>query len=93
MRKKKDNRSQLTLTHSDNPKTIILLSDIIEQKVRKEKELAFYQKQLVELQEKIHFLSKEVDLTNMIIELIERDNVVDISVERRNIPAKIEKSE
>ena len=93
MRKKKDNRSQLTLTHSDNPKTIILLSDIIEQKVRKEKELAYYQKQLVELQEKIHFLSKEVDLTNMIIELIERDNVVDISVERRNIPAKIEKSE
>ena len=81
------------MTHSDNPKTIILLSDIIEQKVRKEKELAFYQKQLVELQEKIHFLSKEVDLTNMIIELIERDNVVDISVERRNIPAKIEKSE
>lgn len=81
------------MTHSDNPKTIILLSDIIEQKVRKEKELAYYQKQLVELQEKIHFLSKEVDLTNMIIELIERDNVVDISVERRNIPAKIEKSE
>lgn len=81
------------MTHSDNPKTIILLSDIIEQKVRKEKELQYYQKQLVELQEKIHFLSKEVDLTNMIIELIERDNVVDISVERRNIPAKIEKSE
>jgi len=78
------------LTHSDNPKTIILLSDIIEQKVRKEKELQYYQKQLVELQEKIHFLSKEVDLTNMIIELIERDDVYDIP---KNIPAKIEKSE
>ena len=78
------------MTHSDNPKTIILLSDIIEQKVRKEKELQYYQKQLVELQEKIHFLSKEVDLTNMIIELIERDDVYDIP---KNIPAKIEKSE
>ena len=90
MRKKKDNRSQLTLTHSDNPKTIILLSDIIEQKVRKEKELQYYQKQLVELQEKIHFLSKEVDLTNIIIDMIQRDDVYEIS---ENIPAKIEKSE
>ena len=81
------------MTHSDNPKTIILLSDIIEQKVRKEKELQYYQKQLVELQEKIHFLSKEVDLTNMIIDLIERDNVVDIPNRSKNIPAKIEKSE
>lgn len=78
------------MTHSDNPKTIILLSDIIEQKVRKEKELAFYQKQLVELQEKIHFLSKEVDLTNIIIDMIQRDDVYEIS---ENIPAKIEKSE
>ena len=78
------------MTHSDNPKTIILLSDIIEQKVRKEKELQYYQKQLVELQEKIHFLSKEVDLTNMIIDLIERDNVYDIP---ENIPAKITESE
>ena len=78
------------MTHSDNPKTIILLSDIIEQKVRKEKELQYYQKQLVELQEKIHFLSKEVDLTNIIIDLIERDNVYDIP---ENIPAKITESE
>lgn len=78
------------MTHSDNPKTIILLSDIIEQKVRKEKELQYYQKQLVELQEKIHFLSKEVDLTNIIIDMIQRDDVYEIS---ENIPAKIEKSE
>ena len=78
------------MTHSDNPKTIILLSDIIEQKVRKEKELAYYQKQLVELQEKIHYLSKEVDLTNIIIDMIQRDDVYEIS---ENIPAKIEKSE
>ena len=78
------------MTHSDNPKTIILLSDIIEQKVRKEKELAYYQKQLVELQEKIHFLSKEVDLTNIIIDMIQRDDVYEIS---ENIPAKITESE
>ena len=78
------------MTHSDNPKTIILLSDIIEQKVRKEKELAYFQKQLVELQEKIHYLSKEVDLTNIIIDLIQRDDVYEIS---ENIPAKITESE
>ena len=42
------------------------------------------------LKEKIHFLSKEVDLTNIIIDLIERDDVYEIS---ENIPAKITESE
>jgi hypothetical protein len=62
----------------NNEKKIILLSDVIETKLRKEKELEYYQKQLEELQRKMFFVSKEIDLTNLIIDIIEKETVVDI---------------
>jgi hypothetical protein len=59
-------------------KKIILLSDFIDTRIRKEKELEFYQKQLEEIQQKMHWLKRELDLTNTIIEMIETENVVNI---------------
>tara|TARA_S200000501_G_scaffold153526_1_gene144708 strand:- start:28 stop:255 length:228 start_codon:yes stop_codon:yes gene_type:complete len=57
---------------------IVLLTDFIEQKVRKEKELEFYTSQLEELQKKMFFLRKEIQLTNYIIEIVENEKVIDI---------------
>ena len=57
---------------------IVLLTDFIEQKVRKEKELEYYTKQLEELQKKMFFLRKEIQLTNYIIEIVENEKVIDI---------------
>jgi len=57
---------------------IILIADVIEQKLRKEKELEFYLKELEELQRKIGWLRREVDLTNTIIDMIKSDSVYDI---------------
>ena len=57
---------------------IVLLTDFIEQKVRKEKELEFYTKQLEELERKMFFLRKEIQLTNYIIEIVEQEKVIDI---------------
>lgn len=57
---------------------IILLHDIIETKVRKEKELEYYQRQLEELQRKMFFLNKEIQLTNTIIDIVEAERVLDI---------------
>ena len=57
---------------------IALISDIIEQKLRKEKELEFYTKELEELQRKMYFLKKDVDLTNTIINLIQAEQIIDI---------------
>jgi hypothetical protein len=54
---------------------IILVSEFIEQKLRKEQELEFYQKELMELQVKISHLKKEVDLTNIIIDMIKHEKV------------------
>jgi hypothetical protein len=57
---------------------IALISDIIEQKLRKEKELEFYTKELEELKRKMYFLKKDVDLTNSIINLIQAEQIIDI---------------
>ena len=57
---------------------IILIADVIEQKLRKEKELEFYLKELEELQRKIGWLRREVDLTNTIITMIKTEQVYDI---------------
>ena len=57
---------------------IIVLTDLIEQKLRKEKEIEFYQKQLLEFQIKIQHLQKDVDLTKLIIDVITSDSVIDI---------------
>jgi hypothetical protein len=57
---------------------ITLISNIIEQKLRKEKELEFYSKELEELRRKIYYLQKDVDLTNSIINLIQAEQIIDI---------------
>ncbi len=59
-------------------KKIILLSDIVESKVRKEKELAYYQNQLIEITSKIESLNYDLNLTQLIIDMIENDGIKDI---------------
>ena len=61
-----------------NEKKIILLHEVLETKIRKEKELEYYQKQLEELQNKMFFLKKEINLTNLIIDIVEQEKVHDI---------------
>ena len=57
---------------------LILISDFIEQKIRKEQELEFYLKELTELNRKIGFLRQEVDLTNTIINMTKAEQVHDV---------------
>lgn len=57
---------------------IILLTDIYETKRRKEEELKFYNEQLEKLKTKMFFLQKDIDITNLCIELIEKEKVVEI---------------
>lgn len=57
---------------------IIFLTDVVETKIRKEKELEFYQKELEKLQNKMFFIKKEIELTNIIINIIEKEIVVDV---------------
>lgn len=60
---------------------IIILSNILEQKLRKEKELEFYQAELEKLQQKMFWLRKDIEVTNLCIQLIEKEKVYDIKDE------------
>ena len=57
---------------------IILISDIYKLREQKEKELEFYREKLEELQKKMFFVQKEIQLTNFIIDLIEKEKIQDI---------------
>lgn len=57
---------------------LIIISDLLDSKKRKEQELKFYQDQLNELQTKMIWLKKEIQLTNEIIKMIEKEKVIDI---------------
>lgn len=62
----------------ETPNLIISLDDIRKMKVRKEDELAYYTKQLEELQYKMQFLKKEIHLTETIIKMVESETVADL---------------
>ena len=53
-----------------NDSNIISLKDVLEQKIRKEKELEYYEQQLLDLQKKMFFVRKDIEVTNLVIEII-----------------------
>lgn len=61
-----------------NESNILFLSDIIEQRTRKQDELEYYEQELKNLQVKMKFLREEIQLTNLIIHVVTNEKVVDI---------------
>ena len=57
---------------------IIILGKLIESRMKKEKELKYYQEELMELQDKMKNLQMDIDVTNIIIRMINDENVVDL---------------
>ena len=57
---------------------IVSLSDLIEQRLRKQQEIDYYRETLIHLERKIGELSKEVDITTLIIDMIETERVLTI---------------
>ena len=56
------------------------MSDLIDIRARKIKELDFYNQQLKELQLKMVFIQQEINLTNRIVNMIEKEQMVDIGL-------------
>jgi hypothetical protein len=63
---------------TDEKNKIISLTDVLENKIIKEKELQFYYEQLTEIQRKIAFLETDLSLTKQIISLIEQEKIVQV---------------
>jgi len=54
---------------------IILITELLEQKKRKEDELEYYHKELETLRLKADIVEKELEMTRMIIDLIENEKL------------------
>ena len=65
--------------HEPEPKNIIFLEEVIQQKLRKEQELVFYEKKLQKLQVKLNLLRGEIKLTNLIIHLVSSEKELDVT--------------
>lgn len=67
---------EIILTMSDAK--IIIIQDLLDTRARKERELNYYQDELRRLEERMHWLRMEIKLTNDIINMIEKEKMVDI---------------
>ena len=55
-----------------------MLTDVLEQKLRKERELEFYEKELKKLEERLYWIRREITLNNNIIDIIKNDAIIDL---------------
>jgi|TARA_R110000764_G_scaffold35651_1_gene79907 hypothetical protein len=54
---------------------IILITELLDQKQRKEEELEYYNNELVKLKLKSEIVEKELEMTRMIIDLIKNEKI------------------
>ena len=54
---------------------IVLLADVYRMREEKQRELEFYTEKLKELETKLFFVNKEIQVTTFIIDMIEREKV------------------
>ena len=55
---------------------VVSLTELIESRLKKQQEIDYYQETLIRLQRKIGELNKEVDITTLIIDMIESERVL-----------------
>jgi len=61
---------------------VVSLTELIESRLKKQQEIDYYQETLIRLQRKIGELNKEVDITTLIIDMIESERVLTIDEKR-----------
>ena len=64
---------------------VISLSDLIEQRLRKQQEIDYYKEALERLEKKVAELSKEIDITSLIIDMMETERGLTIAEKKSKI--------
>ena len=64
---------------------IIYLSDLIESKLKKAQEIEYYIETMKRLQKRVNELEKEINLTSLIIQMIEQERVLTIEEKQSKI--------
>jgi len=66
---------------NDTDRKLVLLTDFIEQRTRKDNEIKYYEEQLKDIERRLFFLRKEHELTTTIIDIITREKIYDVKEE------------
>jgi hypothetical protein len=64
---------------------VISLSELIEQRLLKQQEIDYYKETLDRLEKKVIMLSREVDITTLIIDMIEQERVLTLGEKQSKI--------
>ena len=64
---------------------VVSLTELIETRLRKQQEIEYYQETLTKLQKKIGELNIEVDITTLIIDMIETERVLTLDEKQGKI--------
>ena len=62
---------------TERQKSIVFITDLIESKVRKEREIEYYEEKLKEIEKKLFFLKKEQNVTETILDIIQNEKVLE----------------
>ena len=62
---------------TDREKSIIFITDLIESKLRKEREIEYYEEKLKEIEKKLFFLKKEQNITETILDIIQNEKILE----------------
>ena len=62
---------------TEREKCIVFITDLIESKVRKEREIEYYEEKLKEIEKKLFFLKKEQNVTETILDIIQNEKVLE----------------
>ena len=71
---------------SEDETKIILITDLVDQRLRKEQEIDYYEKELRKIEERLAYLYKEKTLTETILSIVQAEKVIDI---KEYIEAKV----
>ena len=62
---------------TEREKSIVFITDLIESKVRKEREIEYYEEKLKEIEKKLFLLKKEQNVTETILDIIQNEKVLE----------------
>ena len=62
---------------TEKEKSIVFITDLIESKVRKEREIEYYEEKLKDIEKKLFFLKKEQNVTETILDIIQNEKVLE----------------
>ena len=62
---------------TEKEKSIVFITDLIENKLRKEREIEYFEEKLKEIEKKLFFLKKEQSVTETILDIIQNEKVLE----------------